>query len=127
SPRSGQVGKHARACASPGPLVWSLEEAGKAESRPCLPCCRGPGDVSDLAATDFHVASCQATLFTPEEAVSAVKLIKGLLPSWVSRFDQEPMVLPFGGEVPRAIPRSILQSTDGARRCAIASELINLL
>ena len=61
--------------------------------------------MSDLAAKDFHVASCQATLFTPEEAVSAVKLIKGLLPSWVSRFDQEPMVLPFGGEVPREIPR----------------------
>ena len=72
--------------------------------------------MSDLAAKDFHVASCQATLFTPEEAVSAVKLIKGLLPSWVSRFDQEPMVLPFGGEVPREIPRLILQSKDGARR-----------
>jgi len=83
--------------------------------------------VSDLAAKDFHVASCQATLFTPEEAVSAVKLIKGLLPSWVSRFDQEPMVLPFGGEVPREIPRLILQSKDGARRCEIASERINLL
>ena len=83
--------------------------------------------MSDLAAKDFHVASCQATLFTPEEAVSAVKLIKGLLPSWVSRFDQEPMVLPFGGEVPREIPRLILQSKDGARRCEIASERINLL
>jgi len=56
----------------------------------CLPCCRGPGDVSDLAAktsTSLHV---RATLFTPEESSLSRELIKGLLPSWVSRFDQEP-------------------------------------
>ncbi len=75
---------------------------------------------------EFFMASCQAILFTPDEEVSPAKIISGLLPGWTSRFDGEPVVLPFPGGVPREIPRVILESRTGTWRCEIASSRISV-
>ncbi len=78
-----------------------------------------------LIARDFLVASLQATVYTPAEEVSAVKLLSGLVPSWLDRFDGDPIVLPSQG-LPRDVPRVILQDKSGAWRCEVASARINL-
>lgn len=81
-----------------------------------------------LAAKDFALASCQATLFTPDEEVSPAKLMRNLLPRWIERFDSNPTILPFpaGMPVPRDIARVILESASSEWRCEIASARINL-
>lgn len=75
---------------------------------------------------DFRLASCQATLFTPDEEVSNAKLVKGLLPGWVDLFDAEPISVPAPQGLPREVPRLILESKSGVWRCEIASARINL-
>jgi hypothetical protein len=75
---------------------------------------------------DFVFAVCQATLFTPDEEVSSAKIISGLLPQWASRFDGEPVVLPFPGAVPREVPRVILQDKTEMWRCEISSARMNI-
>ncbi len=77
-----------------------------------------------ISAHDFALATCQATIFTPDEEVSAVKVIKGLLPRWLDKFDSEPIILPTPG--PREVPKVILQSSTGAWRCEVGSERINI-
>jgi hypothetical protein len=93
--------------------------------------------VDTLTFEDFHLFSCQAVLFTPDEEVSSAKLLKGLLPQtrWAERFDADPVALPSPAAVvsvgpgigtPREIPKIILQSKEpGIWRCQIASERIN--
>jgi hypothetical protein len=78
------------------------------------------------SSSEFVVASCQATLFTPDEEVSSAKIIAGIVPRWASRFDGEPVVMPFPGPVPREVPRVILQDKTGSWRCEIASARINV-
>ncbi len=73
----------------------------------------------------FLIGSCQATLFTPDEEVSAVKLLSGLAPRWAERFNGEPFVLPTSEGVPREIPRLILSDRENAWRCEISSGRIN--
>jgi hypothetical protein len=76
-----------------------------------------------LSAKDFAVAQVQATIFTPDEEVSAAKLAKGLLPKWAQRFDGEPFVLPSPlGGIPRELPKVVLHNKAGDWRCEIASE-----
>ncbi len=58
-----------------------------------------------LTFEDFRLASYQATLFTPDEEVSSVKLVKGLLPQWVERFDADPIAVPAMEGIPREVPR----------------------
>jgi len=82
--------------------------------------------VDTLTLKDFRLASCQATLFTPDEEVSTAKLVKGLLPSWVELFDAEPTSVPTLQGLPREVPRLTLESKSGAWRCEIASARINL-
>jgi len=81
-----------------------------------------------VKSSDFALTSCQATLFTPDEEISASKLMSGLLPRWLGRFDGDPTMLPVpaGVPVPRDMPRVILQAASGAWRCEIASARINL-
>lgn len=74
----------------------------------------------------FRLASCQATLFTPDEQLSASKILAGLVPSWLTRFDADPVVLPPAEGLPREVPRIILNSSSGNLRCEIASARINL-
>jgi hypothetical protein len=80
-----------------------------------------------IVPESFHAASYQATLFTPEEEISASKLVSSLLPRWAARFDGDPVILPAAAEgLPREIPKIILSSTSGTWRCEIASARINL-
>jgi hypothetical protein len=81
--------------------------------------------MNEITAASFDLASCQATLFTPDEEVSSVKLLRDLVPRWLRRFDDEPVVLPLREGMPREIPRLILRSKDGVWRCEIASARIN--
>jgi hypothetical protein len=75
---------------------------------------------------DFVLASCQATVFTPDEEVSAAKIVAGLTTRWSSRFDGEPVVLPLPAAVPREIPRVILQDKRGTWRCEVSSARVNI-
>jgi hypothetical protein len=79
-----------------------------------------------VTAGNFQLASCQATLFTPDEEVSAAKLLKRLAPTWIDHFDGEPTTLPLQELVPREVPKLILESKSKAWRCEIASERINV-
>lgn len=79
-----------------------------------------------IAAHDFALASCQASIFTPDEEISAVKVIKGLLPRWLERFDAEPVILPAPGNLPREVPKVILDSVSGAWHCEMASERVSV-
>ena len=79
-----------------------------------------------LTLKDFRLASCQATLFTPDEEVSSVKLLKGLLPQWAQRFDADPVSVPAVEGIPREVPRVTFRSTSGAWQCNIASARIDL-
>jgi hypothetical protein len=78
------------------------------------------------SAADFTIASCQATLFTPEAELAPSRFIARLLPTWVVRFDAEPVVIPLPDGVPREVPKVILESRDQFWRCEIASARINL-
>ena len=79
-----------------------------------------------LTSTDFGLASCQATLFTPHAEVSSARLLSKLLPHWIHRFDGEPIVLPVPDGIPKQVPRVILQSKSEAWRCEIAAARIDL-
>jgi hypothetical protein len=78
-------------------------------------------------ASDFVLASCQATLFTPVAEVSAVRLLTKLLPDWVDRFDADPMVLPLPEAVPKEVPRLMLSSRSEEWKCEIAPGCMNLI
>jgi hypothetical protein len=95
-----------------------------------------PGDSERVAdsdphsmpnASDFVLASCQATLFTPVAEVSAVRLLTKLLPDWVDRFDADPMVLPLPEAVPKEVPRLMLSSRSEEWKCEIAPGCMNLI
>lgn len=77
-------------------------------------------------ASDFKVASCQATLFTPEADVSSARFMTRILPSWANRFDGDPMTFPLPEGIPKEVPKMILQSRTQEWRCEIASGRINL-
>ncbi len=79
-----------------------------------------------IRAPDFRLVSCQATLFTPEGAVSSVKLMQGLLPKWTELFDAEPTLGLVAEGLPREVPRLVLESTSQEWRCQIASARIDL-
>jgi hypothetical protein len=79
-----------------------------------------------LTAENFRIASCQATIFTPDEEVSAVKLLAGPVQQWLRRFDADPTILPLAEGMPREIPRLILNSTSESWRCEIASARMNV-
>lgn len=79
-----------------------------------------------ISARAFRLAACQASIFTPDEEISAAKLLGNLVPRWLSRFDADPVVIPATEGIPREVPRMILSSTSGNWRCEIASMRINL-
>jgi len=80
----------------------------------------------EISATDFSLALCQASLFTPDEEFSTAKIMKSLLPRWLERFDADPMMLPYEQGMPQELPRIILKSRTDAWHCDIASVRINL-
>jgi len=80
----------------------------------------------ELTVGMFRLASCQATLFTPDEEISTTRLLNGVARRWLDRFDADPVVIPATEDIPREDPRMILNSTSGNWRCEIASTRINL-
>jgi len=76
--------------------------------------------------SNFKLVSCQATLFTPDEEVSATRLMRDIFPNWSNRFDGEPTVFPAMEGLPKEVPRVIFQSKSNEWRCEIASARINL-
>ena len=79
------------------------------------------------ASSDFVLASCQATLFTPQAEFSTSRLLSHLLPQWSEQFDGETFSLPAADGLPRTVPRVILQSKSELWRCEISPARINLL
>ena len=74
-----------------------------------------------LTASSFEIASCQATVFTPDGDLAVSKVMKDLYPSLATRFDGEPTILPplpEGG--PLEIPRITLESTSREWRCELS-------
>jgi hypothetical protein len=82
--------------------------------------------VGNLSSEDFVLATCQATLFTPDEELSANRLVQKLIPRWTSRFDSEPTILQPAKGLPREVPRVILRNKSGGWICEIASARINI-
>jgi hypothetical protein len=80
----------------------------------------------ELVVRMFRLASCQATLFTPDAEISTTKLLDGLVHRWKGRFDADPVIVPANEDNPREDPQMILGSTSGNWRCEIASMRINL-
>lgn len=80
--------------------------------------------------SDFTIFSCQAVLFTPEEELSAQKLMKSILHKWVDLFNDEPVIVPTGKDdiaLPRDLPKIQLKNVDSAWRCNIAPARIDIL
>jgi len=80
----------------------------------------------ELIVRMFRLASCQATLFTPDEEISTTRLLNGVVHRWRDRFDAAPVIIPASEGIPREDPRMILSSTSGNWRCEIAPMRINL-
>ena len=76
-------------------------------------------------ASDFILASCQASLFTPEAEVSSSRLTSRLLPAWSDRFDGDPTVLPLPDGVPKEVPKVILKSKSNEWSTELASGRAN--
>ena len=80
-----------------------------------------------LTARSFEVASCQATIFTPDGDLAVTKVMRDLYPSFAPRFDGEPTVLPPVPEgVPLEVPRIILESTSHEWRCEFSAGRVNV-
>ena len=81
-----------------------------------------------VRAGQFELASCQATVFTPEGDLSVPKLLKTVVPGWLDVFDGDPVVLPHAEAIPREIeiPRLTLLSKAGAWRCEFAPTRLNI-
>ena len=80
-----------------------------------------------LTADRFELASCQATIFTPDGDLAVTKVMRDLYPSLASRFDGDPTILPPVPEgAPLEIPRVILESTSHEWRCELSPGRTNV-
>lgn len=79
-----------------------------------------------ISAERFLLASCQATLFTPDKELSTRRLIANLGPAWMQRFDAEPFALPQTEGMPPEIPRLRLESQTKVWACQIAPIRIDI-
>lgn len=70
--------------------------------------------------------SCQATLFTKPHQFSTTKLLKELFPSWETRFDKEPTILPSADGMPYDFPRITLQNSTGDWKCDFSNSRTNM-
>ncbi len=80
-----------------------------------------------LTASNFELASCQATVFTPDGDLAVNKVMKDLFPSLTTLFDGEPTILPPAPEgAPFEIPRIILESISHEWRCEFSPDRVNV-
>ena len=83
--------------------------------------------MEELTASSFELASCQATVFTPDGDLAVSKVMRDLYPSLATRFDGEPTILPPVPEgAPLEIPRIILESTSHEWRCEFSPARVNV-
>ncbi len=83
--------------------------------------------MEELTASSFELASCQATVFTPDGDLAVSKVMKDLYPSLATRFDGDPTILPPIPEgAPPEIPRIILESTSREWRCEFSPARVNV-
>ncbi len=83
--------------------------------------------MEELTANSFELASCQATVFTPDGDLAVSKVMKELYPSLAMLFDGEPTILPPVPEgAPLEIPRIILESTSHEWRCEFSPARTNV-
>jgi hypothetical protein len=75
--------------------------------------------VMALAAQDLGLAVCQASVYTPDGEFEAARLLRGLAPACLERFDTEPQVVSHPAS---PHPRILLHSTTGMWRCEIAAD-----
>jgi len=76
--------------------------------------------VQTLNASSFELASCQATVFTPDGGLSVSKIMTKFYSQHAGVFDGSPIVLPVPQEAPLEIPRIILESTSHEWRCELS-------
>jgi hypothetical protein len=76
--------------------------------------------MQQLTASSFELASCQASVFTPDGGFSAAKIVKLFYPQQESLFDANPMVLPVPEDAPFEIPRVILESASHEWKCQLS-------
>jgi len=76
--------------------------------------------VQELTATSFELASCQASVFTPDGGFSAAKILKQFYPLQEAHFDANPTVLPIPEDAPIEIPRVILESASHEWKCQLS-------
>lgn len=79
-----------------------------------------------ISAKGFSLASCQATLFTPDKELSTRRLLADLVPAWLDRFDAEPVVLPQAEVMPFEVPRLKLESQTKVWSCQISPIRIDI-
>lgn len=83
--------------------------------------------MKELTASNFELASCQATLFTPDGDLSVSRAMKDFYPAFIELFDGEPTVLPPVPEgAPLEFPRIILDSASHEWRCELSPVRANL-
>ncbi len=83
--------------------------------------------MEELTASSFELASCQATIFTPDGDLAVGKVMKELYPSLAALFDGEPTILPPVPEgAPLEVPRIILESTSHEWRCELSPARTNV-
>lgn len=70
-----------------------------------------------LTAPNFSIASCQASLITPDGGFSASKILKEFYAPHADFFDATPMSLPIPDEAPAEIPRVILKTSNQEWKC----------
>lgn len=83
--------------------------------------------MKSLVASNFRLASCQATVFTPDGDLAVGKAMKEFYPALTALFDGEPTVLPPMPEgAPLEIPRIILESGTHEWRCELSPARANI-
>ncbi|MCH8251700.1 MAG: hypothetical protein IID36_04535 [Planctomycetes bacterium] len=83
--------------------------------------------MQELTADNFQLASCQATIFTPDGDLAVSKVMKDLYPSLTTLFDGALTTL---GTIPQGappeIPRIIIESKSHEWRCEFSSARVNV-
>ncbi len=74
-----------------------------------------------LSFSDFALASCQASAFTPGHQLAVGRFMRELLPQWAGRFEAEPLIVPSPDGM-----RVVLLSGSTMWRCELSGPRIDL-
>ena len=84
-------------------------------------------ELKQITASDFELASCQASVFTPDGGFSAAKILKLFYPQQSVVFDASPMVLPVPEDAPFEIPRIIFESASHEWKCQLSPVRVDVI